>query len=95
MPFWECIVAECNRYAKQKLQEKKKRQGLIAGYKWKPVILQEIMTFFGILIYGMLFPQTGHRMAEWWDSPLKNAWTKLMTRGRFLQMTTVIHMACR
>ncbi len=51
------------------------------------------MTYFGILIYGMLYPQTGRRMLEWWDSPYKNAWTKFMSRGRFLQICSVLHFS--
>jgi hypothetical protein len=93
IPFWEIIVTEANRYVDQKLKRSSKRNGLIAGYKWRPLVLQEIMTFFGILIYGMLFPQTGWRMQEWWDPPLKNAWTKFMTKGQFLQICSMLHFS--
>ena len=49
------------------------------------------MTYFGILIYAMLYPQTGRRMRESWDSPYQNAWTKFMSKGRYLQITSVLH----
>jgi hypothetical protein len=42
MNFWEVIVRETNRYAIQKLQKRSKRPGLISGYKWKPVVVQEM-----------------------------------------------------
>jgi hypothetical protein len=53
--FWEIIKVEVNRHAEQKLRNKQGKK-LIAGYKWKPVTLSNIMTYFGILIYGMLSP---------------------------------------
>jgi hypothetical protein len=87
LPCWEVIVTEANRYAEQKLEVKKKLNGLIAVYKWKPIILQEIMTYFDILIYGMLYPQTGHCMLEWWYSPYKNAWSRV----HFLQFCSILH----
>ncbi len=93
LPFWEVIVTEVNHYAEQKLTVKKERKCLIAGYKWRPIILKEIMTYFGILIYGMLYPQTGHCMLEWWDSPYKNAWSKFMSHGRFLQICSVLYFS--
>ncbi len=76
--FWEVIVAEVNRYAEQKLSRKKEmakpqKRKLISGYKWQPVTLNEIMMYFGILIYGMLYPQTGRRMRDAWESPYHNA----------------------
>ena len=55
--FWQLICHEINRYAKQYMDRKKKKY--INAYKWKPTSVQEILTFFGILINAMLFPQTG------------------------------------
>lgn len=93
--FWEIIVTEVNRYAEQKLVLKKatksQKRKLICGYKWQPVTLNEILTYFGILIYGMLYPQTGRRMRDAWESPYQNAWTKFMSKGRFLQISSVLH----
>jgi hypothetical protein len=39
----------------------------------------------------MLYPQTGRRMREAWDSPYQNAWTKFMSKGHYLQITSVLH----
>jgi hypothetical protein len=88
--FWEIIKVEVNRYAEQKLRNKQGKK-LISGYKWKPVTLSNIMTYFGILIYGMLYPQTGRRLWDLWDSPYQNAWTKFMSKGHYLQITSVLH----
>jgi hypothetical protein len=59
--FWEIIMKESNRYAEFKLKRGNvKRPNLIAGHKWKPLTLHDVMTFFGISIYALLYPQTGH-----------------------------------
>jgi len=94
--FWDIIVNEINRYAAQKIKKRleagnTKRPRLLCGYKWKDVTRQEIMTYFGILMYAMLYPQTGRRIREYWDSPYHNAWTKFMSRGRYVQLTSVLH----
>jgi hypothetical protein len=78
--FWDVTVREINQYAAQKIKtqvEKKvsKRPRLICGYRWQDVLLQEIMTYFGLLIYGMMYPQTGRRMR---------------VAGRYLQITSVL-----
>jgi hypothetical protein len=51
----------------------------------------EIMTYFGILMYCILYPQTNRRIRDYWDSPYHNAWTKFMSHGRYLQITCVLH----
>ena len=94
--FWNIIVREINRYATQKIkkqveQKVTKRPRLICGYKWQDVTLQEVMTYFGLLMYGMMFPKTGRRMRDSWESPYQNAWTKFMSKGRYLQITSVLH----
>lgn len=91
--FWTTIVDEVNRYAEQKMSKKSRRKTLVSGYKWKDVTLSEVLTFMGLLIYGMLYPQTGRKMLEWWDSPYKNAWTKFMSKGRFKQICSVLHFS--
>ena len=42
-------------------------------------------------MYAMLYPVTGLRTREAWDSPYQNAWTKFMSKGRFLQICSVLH----
>jgi hypothetical protein len=94
--FWETITDQINKYAefkiKKRLREKKvKRPRLIASHKWCPVVLPEIMTYFGLLIYFMLHPQVGKQVRDAWDSPYSNAWTKFMTKSRFLQIGLMLH----
>jgi hypothetical protein len=94
--FWNIIVREIDRYATRKIkrqveQKVTKRPRLICGYKWQDVTLQEVVTYFGLLMYGMLFPKTGRRMRDSWESPYQNAWTKYMSKGRYLQITSVLH----
>jgi len=69
---WEVIVVEINRYATSYLAKTKKRT--VAGYKWQAVTVSEMLIFFGIMIYFMLYPQTGRRTIA--------AWTQL---GTFLR----------
>jgi len=40
----------------------------------------------------MLYTQTGRQIHEYWDSPYRNAWTKFMSRGRYVQLTSVLHV---
>jgi hypothetical protein len=94
--FWDKIVEEINRYATQKIQHQAGRKNirrprLISGYKWQDVTRAEIMTYFGILMYSMLYPQTGRRICDYWNSPMLSAWTKFMSFGRYLQITSVLH----
>jgi hypothetical protein len=63
----------------------------INAYKWKPTTVQEMLTFFGILINAMLFPQTGQRMRDSWDDPVRNPWTCHMSKGRFQQLCVMLH----
>ena len=55
--FWELMCHEMNRYATQSIAMKNKKY--IMGYKWQPVTVQDMLTFFGILMHYMLFPHTG------------------------------------
>jgi hypothetical protein len=94
--FWETITEQINKYAQYKIKrrqvdQKVKRPRLIASHKWFPAELPEIMTYFGLLIYFMLHPQVGKRVRDAWESPLNYAWTKFMTRSRFLQIGSLLH----
>jgi hypothetical protein len=80
-----------NHYVEQKSHSKKGKKKLIAGYKWKPVTLNNVMMYFGIPMYAMLNPVNGHFMHEAWDSPNQNAWTKFMSKGRYLQICSMLH----
>ncbi len=63
----------------------------INAYKWKPTSLQEILTFFGILINAIIFPQTGRCMHKSWYDPVQNPWTCQMSKGRFEQFRIMLH----
>jgi hypothetical protein len=39
----------------------------------------------------MLFPQTGRRMRDSWDDPVRNPWTCHMSKGRFQQLCVMLH----
>jgi hypothetical protein len=68
-----------------------RRNKKINAYTWKPTSVQEILTFFGILINAMLFPQTGRCMRDSWDDPVRNPWACQMSRGRFEQIRVMLH----
>jgi hypothetical protein len=87
--FWELMVLEINRYASQFLVEKKTTY--VTGYLWQPVSVSDMLTYFGILIHSMLFPQTGRRMRDAWDDASRNPWTSYMGKGRYLQITSMLH----
>jgi hypothetical protein len=55
--FWEVMVVEINRYADDYL--KKKRRKYVCGYCWTPVSVADVLNYLGMLIFSMLYPQTG------------------------------------
>ena len=87
--FWEIFCDEINRYAGAYLKKKNTRQ--ICGYIWKPVSINELLTYFGILIFSMLYPQTGRRVRTAWKNQQVNAWTCHMGVGRFSQINSMLH----
>jgi hypothetical protein len=89
--LWEIIVDETNQCADQKMKIQENRKRYIGGYKWLPVTLQDKMTYFGLLINGMLYLQTGRWMRDYWESPYLSPLTKFMSRGRFIQISSVLH----
>jgi hypothetical protein len=42
-------------------------------------------------MYAMLYPVTDHCMYQAWDSPYQNTWTKFMSKGRYLQICSMLH----
>jgi len=55
------------------------------------VTLNEILTYFAILIFSMLYPQTGRRVGTAWKNQQVNTWTAYMTLGRFTQINSMLH----
>jgi hypothetical protein len=87
--FWELMCHEINWYAIQYMEAKELRY--INACKRKPTSVQEILTFFGILINAMLFPTTGRHMRDSWDDPVRNPWICQMSKGRFQQLRVMLH----
>jgi hypothetical protein len=87
--FWEMFCEEINRYATEYLKKKNTQQ--ICGYIWKEVTINELLTYFGILIYSMLYPQTGRRVRTAWKNQQLNTWTTHMSVGHFTQLNSMLH----
>ena len=68
-----------------------KKTKYVVGYVWHPVSVSEMLAYFGILIHSVLYPQTGRRMRDAWDDPNRNTWTSYMGKGRYLQVTSMLH----
>ncbi len=62
---------------------KPQKRKLISGYKWQPVTLNEIMTYFGSANWTAYAGCLG--------IPYHNAWTKFMSKERFFQITSALH----
>jgi hypothetical protein len=86
---WEVMVTKIYRYAANYLRRKNVHH--ISGYLWKPIHVNDMLTYFGILIYSMLYPQTGHRMRTAWKDQRTNAWTMHMGIGKYLQISSMLH----
>jgi hypothetical protein len=87
--FWEIMTFEINRYAEQVLHSSDTSK--ISGYQWKDALVGEIITYFGILIFAMLYPQTGRRFRSAWDNPELHPWTANMSKGCLMQISAMLH----
>jgi len=87
--FWEIFCDEINRYARDYLQRKQRWQ--ICGYNLKSVTINELLTYFGILVFSMLYPQTGRRVHTAWKNQQINSWTSHMGIGWFCQINSMLH----
>jgi hypothetical protein len=86
----EVIVRETNIYAIQKLQNVAKGQVSLLDTNGTNCCSGKLY-LFGILIFSMLYPQTGRHLREMWETPYQSSWTKFMGKGRFLQICTALH----
>jgi hypothetical protein len=86
---WEVMASEINRYAEQFLRMRNRTK--ISGYQWNLVSIKEVITYFGLLIFAVLYPQTGQRFHSAWNNPSLHPWTNSMTRWRMLQITSMLH----
>jgi hypothetical protein len=53
--------------------------------------MKELLTYFGMLVFSMLYPQTGHRVQTAWKNQSINTWTSYMGVGRFTQINSMLH----
>jgi hypothetical protein len=89
--FWELMVLEINRYASQRMDKTNKKCIYILGKKWKPVTVGKMITYFGLLMYFMLYPQTGCWLRSAWKDQMFNFWTKHMSRDKFQEISSTLH----
>ncbi|MGH7974640.1 MAG: hypothetical protein ACREBR_03875, partial [bacterium] len=90
--FWELLTFESNRYAEQTMAGS--GSSSIAGCAWRGRIsVQEMMTFFGILIHLTLrpMPLRGSYVYAWSD-PYWHPCTKFMALKRFQQIRSSLHL---
>jgi hypothetical protein len=70
--FEQIFCNKINRYASDYSKKENTRQ--ICGYVQKPVTINELLTYFGMLVFSILYPQTGHKLIlrhhiwEWGDT---------------------------
>ena len=83
------MAFEINRYATQYLQKNNTKK--VSGCNWQAVTVDDLLTYFGMLFYGMLYPQTGRSLRDSWDGPIRNPWTSFMSKGHFIQVTSMLH----
>jgi hypothetical protein len=87
--FWELMVVEVNRYSSNCCREKNTRH--LLGSIWKPVTVSKILKYFRMLLYATLYPLTGRRVRSCWDYPTLLPWTLKMTKGCFMQISSMSH----
>jgi len=84
--FWKLWLYETNRYGQQKVSSDK------FSAQFRPITLQEFMTFFGILLAMTLQPMPGRRYTKAWDEPDIHPYTMHMKKSRFVQIRSLLHM---
>jgi hypothetical protein len=83
------LSEEVNQYANDYTRNKKKKY--ICIYRWRPVTIDDMFTYFGVLLFSMLYPQTGHRVRSCWDNQSINPWTAHISKAQYLQITSMLH----
>ena len=89
--FWKLYVHRCNSYARFKIQTDISKGK--PAKKWTEITLDEFMTFWGILIKMTLRPMPGRRYIDCWDEPQWHPYTRWMSRSRFTDIRSVLHMS--
>jgi len=60
--FWEVFCEEFNCHAKDYLHRKQCRK--FFGYTRKALTINELLTYFGVIVFSMLHPQMGRRSSD-------------------------------
>ena len=69
-------------------------KGTISGKPWtNDITIDELMTFFGIMIHMCLRPGPGTTYTECWADTNWHPYTKHMKCGRFQQIRSVLHVS--
>ena len=82
--MWLIMVKESNKYAHQLMSSQSEMSGhpTISGRQWKSdITINELMTFFGVMIHMCLRPMPGRTYTEAWKFPDWHPYTKNMTCG--------------
>ena len=94
--MWLIMVKESNKYAHQVMdsQSQLSTQATISGRPWNSdITINELMTFFGVMIHMCIRPMPGRTYTEAWKYPDWQPYTKNMTCGRFRQIRSVLHVS--
>lgn len=79
-----------NIYAHEVME--KKKSNVISTCAWKQdIVLQEMMTFFGILLKMVLRPTPGKDYSHCWTDKAWHPYTSFMELDRFKQIRSVLH----
>ena len=92
LKFWVFHLNECNKYVDQFLMTNGNGNKKYAGSNWKPITINELMTFYAILFQMVCRPFPGKRYEECWDHI--DGWftnCKHMTKTRFKQIRASLH----
>jgi len=87
--FWEVFCEEFNCHAKDYLHRKQCRK--FFGYTRKALTINELLTYFGVIVFSMLHPQMGRRVRTAWKNQQINSWTTHMGVGHFMQINSMLH----
>ena len=92
LQFWVYHLNECNRYVDEYLSKKEQKTKKFVGANWKPIVIDELMIFYAILLQMVCRPFPGKRYEECWDKT--EDWfpnCKRMNKTRFKQIRAALH----
>jgi hypothetical protein len=80
-----------NKLLHQQLLHGEKNQTYLRQYLETSDCCQNILKYFGMLLYATLYPLTSCRVCSCWDYPTLLPWTLKMTKGCFMQISSMSH----